>query len=318
MTSAGADQPRVSRGILLMCAAALSMVGLDVCAKYLLDTYGLAQLVLLRCGFSVAFIAAFALRQGGGRALVTRRPAWHLLRTFLMAASMFAFFYALPRIPLATVLTIAFAAPIVVTALSRPFLGEPVGPWRWVAVLFGFAGVLVVLQPGQGVIAPAAWIALIGAVTYALLSLTARKLSDTESALALSLYMFPAPLLIGAVGAWANWLPPTPADWLLFIAAGVFGGLAFILMNVAFRHADAAVLVPFDYTGLIWAGLAGYLIWGEIPGRNTWLGAAIIIASGLFILYRETRRPSPASQPAAAPPDSLPEPTVPGQASDPG
>jgi drug/metabolite transporter (DMT)-like permease len=198
------------------------------------------------------------------------------------------------------VLTIAFAAPIVVTALSRPFLGEAVGPWRWAAVLVGFSGVMVVLQPGRGIIDPAAWIALLGAVTYALLSLTARKLAGRESPLALSLYMFPAPLLIAAFGAGANWLPPSPLDWALFVAAGVFGGLAFILMNAAFRHADAAVLVPFDYTGLIWAGAAGYLFWQEVPDRNTFIGAAIIVASGLFILYRETRR-NPAEPAPAGP-----------------
>jgi len=276
-----------------MCAAAASMVGLDVCAKFLLERYGISQLVLLRCAFSVLFILAFALRQGGGRVLATHRPGWHLLRTLLMAASMYAFFFALPRIPLATVLPIAFAAPIVVTALSRPLLGEAVGPWRWAAVLIGFSGVMVVLQPGRGMIDPAAWVALVGAMTYALLSLTARKLAGQESPLALSLYLFPAPLLIAAFGAWTNWLPPSPIDWLLFVAAGVFGGLAFLLMNAAFRHADAAVLVPFDYTGLIWAGAAGFLIWREVPDSNTFAGAAIIVASGLFILYRETRHRMP-------------------------
>lgn len=302
MTPADTSQPSVARGILLMCAAAAAMVGLDVCAKFLLERYGISQLVLLRCAFSVLFILAFALRHGGGRVLVTSRPVWHLMRSLLMAASMYAFFFALPRIPLATVLTIAFAAPIVVTALSRPVLGEAVGPWRWAAVLVGFAGVMVVLQPGRGIIEPAAWVALCGAVTYALLSLTARKLAGRESALALSLYLFPAPLLFASFGAWTNWLAPSPLDWLLFVAAGVFGGLAFILMNAAFRHADAAVLVPFDYTGLIWAGAAGYLIWQEVPDSNTFAGAAIIVASGLFILYRETRRgaSAPAPRPEVA------------------
>jgi drug/metabolite transporter (DMT)-like permease len=301
MNLATATQPRVARGILLMCAAAASMVGLDVCAKLLLERYGISQLVLLRCAFSVLFIVAFALQQGGGRVLATRQPGWHLLRTLLMTASMYAFFFALPRIPLAMVLTIAFAAPIVVTALSRPFLGEAVGPWRWAAVLVGFAGVMVVLQPGRGITEPAAWVALGGAFTYALLSLTARKLSTSESPIALSLYMFPAPVLIAAFGAWVNWLPPTPLDWLLFVAAGVFGGLAFMLMNAAFRHADAAVLVPFDYTGLVWAGAAGYLIWREVPDNNTFTGAAIIVASGLFILYRETRRSTPEPMPGGPP-----------------
>ncbi len=282
-------QASTARGIALMCAASLSMVGLDVTAKLLLADYSLSQLVLLRSMFSAVFIGWFALSQGGIRSLRSQQPVWHGLRTLLMATSMYAFFYALPRIPLATVLTIAFAAPLVVTALSRPFLGELVGPWRWVAVLFGFFGVLVVLRPDTGLSEPAAWVALCGAVTYALLSLTARKLNTTESTGALSFYLFLAPMLLGAVGAWSNWRAPTPTGWMLFVLCGSFGGLAFLLMNAAFRHAQAAVLVPFDYTGLIWAAAAGFLIWGEVPARDTWIGAAIIIASGLFILYRETR-----------------------------
>ncbi len=282
-------QASTARGIALMCGASMSMVGLDVTAKLLLDTYSLSQLAMLRSIFSAAFIGWFALKQDGIDSLKTKQPFWHFLRTLLMATSMYAFFYALPQIPLATILTIAFAAPLVVTALSRPFLGEPVGAWRWGAVLVGFFGVLVVLRPDTGFSEPAAWVALFGALTYALLSLTARKLSATESTVALSFYLFLAPMFIGAIGAWFSWRTPTPLHWLMFVLCGSFGGLAFMLMNAAFRHAQAAVLVPFDYTGLIWAAGAGFLIWGEVPARATWIGAAIIVSSGLFILYRETR-----------------------------
>ena len=289
-----ARETSVGPGIALMCAGVMSMVGLDVTAKLLLEDYGLSQLVLLRCGFSVLIIGWYAIVSGGGVAVMrTRRPVWHLLRSLLMAGSMFAFFYALPLVPLAMLLTIAFAAPLIVTALSRPFLGEAVGPWRWAAVLVGFAGVLIVLRPDTGFGGPAALVALVGAALYALLSLSARKLSMTESTVALSIYMFPAPMLIGAVGAWSQWRPPGLADWLLFALCGLFGGLAFVFMNAAYRRAPAAMLVPFEYTGLIWAASAGFVIWAEVPAPSTWLGASVIIASGLFILYRETmmRRP---------------------------
>jgi drug/metabolite transporter (DMT)-like permease len=106
---------------------------------------------------------------------------------------------------------------------------------------------------------------------------------------ALSLYLFPAPMLISVPFAIAAWLPPSPVDWLLFATCGLFGGLAFVLITGAFRHAPAALLVPFEYTGLVWAAGAGFLIWGEVPTAATWVGGAIIVASGLFILYRETR-----------------------------
>ena len=287
--SKAAPATAAGRGIALMCAGVFSMLGLDVAAKWLLATYDLGQLVMLRCLFSVALILLYAWYRAEPGALRTGRPLWHALRSLIMAGSMFAFFYALPRMPLADVLVLAFAAPLIVTALSWPLLGERVGLWRWVAVLAGFAGVLVVLRPGAGLIEPAALFALGGAFLYALLSLSARRLSDTESALALSLYLFPAPMLISVPMALGSWVAPQPLDWLLFAACGFFGGLAFVFMTSAFRHAPAAMLVPFEYTGLVWAAGAGYLIWGEVPGLSTWLGGALIMASGLFILYRETR-----------------------------
>ena len=281
-------------GIALMCLGAICMIGLDVVARWLLQTYSLPQLVLLRCAFSIILIAGYAAARGELTVLSSSRPGWHVLRSCLMAGSMFAFFHALRHIPLAEVILIAFAAPLIVTGLSRPLLGEPVGPWRWTAVVVGFCGVLVVLQPGSGLMHPAAIIALGGAVMYASLSLTARKLSVTESTASLSLYLFIVPGLLGAAGSIDNWIAPGRAAWMLFALCGFFGGLAFIFINAAYRWAPAAVVVPFEYTGLIWAAGAGYLIWDEVPEANTWWGAAIIIASGLFILFRETivrRRP---------------------------
>ena len=271
-----------------MCAGMLCMVGLDIVAKWLLQNYSLSQLVVLRCSFSVILIFWFATARDGLSSIQSARPGWHLVRSLLMAGSMFAFFHALRRLPLAEVLTIAFAAPLIVTALSRPVLGEYVGRWRWVSVLVGFCGVLIVLRPGSGLIQPAALIALFGAAMYAVLSLTSRRLSQTESTASLSLYIFGIPWLIGAAGSFGDWIAPGAIDWLLFALCGTFGGLAFVFINSAYRRAPAAAIVPFEYTGLIWAGAGGFLIWGEVPASTTWLGAAIIIASGLFIIYRET------------------------------
>jgi drug/metabolite transporter (DMT)-like permease len=284
-------------GVAFMCLGAICMVGLDVSARILLETYSLPQLVLLRCLFSVLLILAFTAVRGELANLRSSRPGWHIIRSFLMAGSMFSFFHALRNIPLADVITIAFAAPLIVTALSRPVLGEPVGPWRWAAVIAGFIGVLIVLQPGSGLMHPAALYALVGAVLYASLSLTARKLHTTESTVALSIYLFAVPGLIGAAGSFNQWTRPDATAWALFVSCGFFGGLAFVFINAAYRRAQAALVVPFEYTGLIWAIAAGYLVWGELPGRNTVLGATIIVASSLFILFRETvARPRPQAQ----------------------
>lgn len=276
-------------GIVYMCLGVIAMVALDVTARWLMQTYSLPQLVFLRSVFSAIFIFVYVAARGQMASLRTRRPGWQFLRSVLMAGSMFAFFHALRFIPLADVVIIAFAAPIIVTSLSQPLLGEAVGAWRWSAVIIGFCGVLVVLRPGSGVMHPAALIAFGGAVMYALLSLTARKLSTTESTAALSLYAFVVPALIGAAVSAEIWLAPPLFDWLSFALCGLFGGLAIVFINAAYQRAAAAIIVPFEYTGLIWAAAAGFLIWDEIPQLNDLLGAAIIIASGLIILFRETR-----------------------------
>lgn len=279
----------VAAGIALMCLGCFCMVALDVSVRFLLEKYSLLQVVLLRCTFSAILILAIAAARGDLDRLRTKRPGWHAARSVLMTGSMLSFFYALSYLPLADIIIFAFAAPLVVTALSRPFLGEAVGPWRWGAVIAGFLGVLVVLRPGTGSVHPAAFFAVFGAVMYAGLSLTARKLAKTENSLSLSLYVFVVPWSVAAVGAPATWLAPDAADWVVFFLSGVFGGIAIVLINAAYQRAAVAVVVPFEYTALVWAAAAGYLFWGEVPDRATWLGAAIITGSGLFILYRETR-----------------------------
>lgn len=279
----------ITAGITFMCLGVISMVALDVTARWLMETYSLPQLVLLRSSFSAIMIFGFVAARRQLSSLRSERPGWLFFRSALMAGSMFAFFHALRFIPLADVVIIAFAAPIIVTALSRPLLGETVGAWRWTAVIVGFCGVLVVLRPGSGLMQPAALIALAGSVMYAGLSLTARKLSSTESTAALSLYAFAVPVLVGAIAGHSEWLTPEPLDWALFALCGLFGGLAIAFINAAYQRAAAAVVVPFEYTGLIWAAAAGFFIWDEIPELNALFGAAIIISSGLVILFRETR-----------------------------
>lgn len=272
-----------------MCLGCFCMVALDVSVRFLLERYSLLQVVLLRCTFSAVLILVIAAARGELGKLGTRRPGWHAARSVLMAGSVLSFFYALRYLPLADIIIFAFAAPLIVTALSRPFLGEVVGPWRWGAVLAGFLGVLIVLRPGTGTVHPAAFVAVFGAVMYAGLSLTARKLAPTENSLSLSLYVFVVPWLIAAVGVPATWRAPDAVDWVVFVLCGAFGGIAFVFINAAYQRAAVAIVVPFEYTALIWAGLAGYLFWGEVPDAITWLGAVIITGAGLFILYRETR-----------------------------
>ncbi len=276
-------------GIACMCAAAFCMVALDVAVRTLLEDYALAQVVMLRSAFALVLVFLLIWQRRRMPALRTRRAGWHVFRSLLMTGSMFTFYYALKHLPLADVIVIAYAAPLIVTALSRPLLGEPVGPWRWGAVLLGFVGVLIVVRPGVSAVHPAAFVALAGAAFYSGLALTARKLSPTESPWSLSLYSFIVPSLVAGAFSIPTWIMPDPIGWVVAALSGALGAAAFLFINAAYARAPAALIVPFEYTGLIWAPAAGYAFWHEVPGWNTWLGAAIIVASGLIILFRETR-----------------------------
>lgn len=265
-------------------------LGLDLCAKELLLSYPLEQFVLLRSAAGLLLFLMLARQFGGFRSLSTQRWRWHLLRTLLASGAMFGFFYGLSRMPLVNALTLGFTAPLMVTALSMPLLGEYVGWRRWAAVVIGFGGVLVVLRPGAGFLSLASVAVLIAAFCYACLAITARHLGKTETSFALSVYVVVGPLLIaGLFSVNTDWVMPDPVGWLLFLAAGACSVIAWIGIIGGYRRASPAILAPFEYTALVGGALAGYLIWDEVPDRYVAAGALIIIASGLYVAYREIR-----------------------------
>ncbi len=262
-------------------------LGLDLCAKWLLADYSLSQFVFLRSVFGLLFFLFTARFHGGLGSLRTARWDWHLLRTLLATGAMFGFFFGLSRMPLVNALTIAFTAPLFVTGLSVPFLGEHVGWRRWLAVVAGFIGVLIVLRPGEGMFTPAAIGVIIAAICYAGLALTARKLAATESSFSLAVYVVTGPLVASATLVQGNFTSPTLAGWFFFILAGLCSALAWIGIVGGYRRAPPAMLAPFEYTAIVGAALAGYLIWDEVPDIWVVTGGLIIIGSGLFIVYRE-------------------------------
>ena len=262
-------------------------LGLDLCAKWLLASYSLEQFVFLRSLLGLLTFIAISRWYGGLSSLKTRRWAWHLLRTALACTTMFGFFYGLSKMPLVNTLTLAFTAPLIVTALSVPVLGEHVGWRRWAAVVVGFVGVLVILRPGSGLITPAAIAVLVAAAGYAGLAITARKLAATETTFAMSVYVMGGPLLVSGFGLPENFVTPTPSAWFFFVLAGICSAGAWVGIVGGYRRASPAVLAPFEYTALIGAAIAGYWIWGEVPDRFVVLGGAVIIGSGLYVVYRE-------------------------------
>jgi len=270
-----------------MLFAVFLMVVLDVVAKVLLATYSVMQVTFLRASFALVIVGIANYLANGKNAFRTEVKPWHLLRTILMSISTVTFFAALALIPLVNVMVIVFIAPILITALSGPLLGEQVGIFRWFAVALGFIGMLIILKPTKGFIDYGTIYAIIGVVSYALIALTSRKLSNKDSAYNLTFYMFFGPAIVGGLGGLNTWITPNPWDWVLFLITGLVGGAAIIFFNLAYQKAEASVLTSFEYTGLIWASLAGYLIFNESVDPNVWIGAMIIIFGGLIIVYRE-------------------------------
>ena len=284
------DNKLMLTGISYMLFAVFLMVCLDVVAKILLKNYHVMQVTFLRGGISLLIIGGAGYLVRGKDSFKTQYWKWHILRTVLMTISSITFFVALSLIPLVNCMVIVFISPIVVTALSGPFLGETVGKWRWSAVLIGFVGILLILQPTAGFIDLGTIYAFIAVVMYALLSLTSRKLANKETTYNLSFYMFIGPTFVGGVGSSFNWVVPTTEAWILFILCGVIGGVGFIFFNLAYQKAEASLLASFEYTGLIWASAAGYYLFAETIDVNIWLGASIVILGGLIILLRESGR----------------------------
>lgn len=283
--SAPKDEP--GKAILFLLFGVAAGLGLDITAKWLLQDYALTQFVFLRSIFGVMFLGLMASRFGGFQALKTQRWGWHILRTILASGAMFGFFYGLSQMPLVNALTIGFLSPLIVTALSVPFLGERVGWRRWSAVMVGFLGVLIVLRPESGTINTASLAVLAAAFSYACLAITARKLAPTESSYALSVYVIVGPMLISGFLLERNWSPPDVTAWFLFALAGACSALAWVGIVGGYRRATPSILAPFEYTALVGGALAGYWLWGEVPDIWVVAGGVVIIGSGLYIVHRE-------------------------------
>jgi drug/metabolite transporter (DMT)-like permease len=300
------------RAVFYMVAAVSALAVLDAGVKWLTSVYPVPQIAFLRYLVGLVLALGLAPRLGGLATLRTRRLSGHMLRSALNLATILTFYYALKLMPLADAIAIVFAAPLFMTVLSVPLLRERVGPRRWTALVVGFAGVLIILRPSGAGLDPAALMALASALFYALTMISSRQLSTTESSHAILFYYSAAGLLAtGAVLPW-QWITPTPGDLWVFLLVGVVGGFGQFFLNQAFRYGEVSLLAPIEYTALLWAILFGFLLWDELPSWPVLGGAALIIASSLYIIHRETalarrdrlrrRTEPPADQPASPQP----------------
>lgn len=274
-------------GIVLMLIS-ISMFSFgDAIGKFLVGTYSVGQLLLLR-GCAAIIVLSPAIWRHRAEFLTLERPRLQIVRIVLSTFEVAAFFLATAYLPLADVITYYLACPIFVTAGSAIFLREPVGWRRWSAVVVGFCGVLIALQPSAQSVTWPALIALCGSAAFAALMLITRSLRAAPDVV-LASTQFLGTLAFGVVTAPFGWLTPSLRDASLFALGGVVSVAALLCVNRALKLAPASVVVPYQYTMIIWAVLLGYAVFGEVPSAATIVGVAIIIAAGLYIFLREKK-----------------------------
>ena len=272
-------------GIALMLVGVCMFSFGDALGKVLVASYPVSELLLLRAAVPLAILLAMIWRQ---RATLPRleRPGLQLLRMVLSTAEVAAFFVAVVYLPLADVITYYLACPIFVTALSAIILREHVGWRRWSAVVVGFCGVLIALQPSAQTVTWPAMIALGGSLSFALLMIVTRSLRATPD-IVLAATQFTGTFSVGLVLAPFVWVTPGLPDFGLFVLAGCISIVALLCTNRSLKLAPASVVVPYQYSMIVWAVMFGYVVFGDVPSVATIVGAAIIIGAGLYIFIRE-------------------------------
>jgi len=289
--TASPRQSDALRAVLLMCLGVSMFPFLNTCLKLLTPHYSLIEIVWARfTGHLLTMLVVF-LPSRGWPIFRTHRPATQVTRSFLLLGSTAFSVSGIGLVPLATASAIGFSSPIIVTALSVPLLGESVGPRRWGAVLVGFVGVLIAVRPGSGQLTTATLLLLGGAACYALYQIATRRTGAHDSAETGIVYA----ALVGTIVTslllpFGFERPHSLADALLFVALGVFGGVGHYFVIRAFRLGPAALVSPLGYFELVGSTTLGYLVFDNFPDSWTWLGATLIVASGVYIALRERRR----------------------------
>jgi drug/metabolite transporter (DMT)-like permease len=274
-----------------MLAAAVLLPLLNASIKYLVTNYPVAELLWARYAGHLAFMLVVFAPRHGRALLASSRPALQIARSLLFCCSTFLMFYALGFVPLATAAAISFTAPLIVTSAAPLLLGERVGLARALAVAAGFIGALMVVRPGSGALHWAAFLIFGSAAASASTQLLSRKLVAYDSPETSNTYMVLAGFLLATIPLPFLWVPPEfPWDAFLFLMLGVLGGSGHYCLVRAFELAPAPFVSPFNYAQILGAALLGAMVFGQLPDISTWLGAAIITASGVFILFRERTR----------------------------
>jgi len=278
----------------LMLLAVLMFALMDAGLKLLAAHYPPLQVATLRGLASLPLVMIWILATVSLRSLLQVYWRLHLVRGALGIAMMFGFVYGLRSMPMSSAYSIAFIAPLLVTAMAVPLLGEKVGPRRWTAIAIGLVGVIVILRPtGQGMATAGGLAVLLASICYAIGAITVRLLAQRDSIQAM-VFWFLVILSLGAgMLAMPQWVSIRAADAWTIAGVGLTGSLAQVALTEAFRRGEASLIAPFEYTALVWTIGLDLTLWGILPDNMTWLGAGIIVASGFYLLRREKIRMPP-------------------------
>lgn len=289
MTPASTPKDRALAGIGLMLLAMFAFSLNDVMGKWLVATYGVAQLLLIR-SFSGLVMLAPAIRRTGIRTILNpERRHLHVIRALCSTAEVAFFYWAVIYLPLADAVTFYLAGPIFVTLMAVFLLGEKVGWRRWLAIIAGFVGVVVAVNPtGEGMGWPAL-IAVSGTILFALMNIMTRILAGSDE-VTLVTWQAGSALIFGLIVAPFRWVAPGWVDLLALLLLGIVSTLAHMGVNRSLRYAPAAVVVPYQYSLIVWAVILGFLFFGDWPKNHVLIGSVIIVAAGIYIFVREQAR----------------------------
>ncbi len=277
------------RGILYMLATAVVIFpSLNASVKYLAADYSLVQIIWIRSVVHLLWMTLLFMPGLGFKLFATRRLKLQLTRSLLQLVALTSFVVGLLYIPMTTATAIFFTGPLIVVALAVPLLGERVGIRRWLAVLVGFIGALIIIRPGAEGTHWAALLILASALFYAIYQVLTRRVADHDDFRVSAVYTILVALVVSSIAVPFFWETPVGwLDWLVFGGLGILGGLGHLFVIKAYTHAEASFVGPFDYGQLLGATIVGYLVFAEFPDLWTWIGAAVIVVSGIYVARRE-------------------------------
>ncbi len=289
--SAGADHhPHLLRGVLLIMSSVFLFSSMDTLAKLMLESYPLPPLIWARYAVHLVFMLVLLAPRMGFDLVRTQRPGLQILRGLLLVTSTAFFYLSLQHLPLAEAAAITFVAPVLVSALSGPMLGERVTGRQWVAVTLGFVGVLVIIRPGGGLLTVAAVFPLITALLFALYQIMTRKLAGRENPFTTLFFTALVGTLAASLALPFTWKTPTLTQAALMVAIGCLGGFGHFLLIRAVGIASPTALAPYLYTQLVWSTLLAYIVFREFPDSVSLLGMLVIVLAGLLAVTWTRRR----------------------------